>query len=127
MNTLGARLSDQGMLERRADRVLGVVPRTRWPVADTTHKLVLARQLSSVLVQGTTPDARTGALVAVLVAIDRVHKVVDHSGLSKREVKQRAKAVAEGEWAASAVRAAIQATSTAVVAAVAAAAAVSSG
>ncbi len=127
VDTLGARLSDQGMLERREDRMLGVLPRTRWPVVDTTHKVVVTRQLSSVLMQGTTPDARTGALVAVLVGIERVHKVFDHSGLSKREVKQRAKAVTEGEWAASTVRAAVRATTAAVAAAVAASAAASTG
>jgi hypothetical protein len=127
VDTLGARLSDQGVLERRQDRMLGVLPRIRWPVADTTRKDALAGQLGSVLVQGTTPDARTGALVAVLVAIDRAHQVVDRGGLSKREVKQRATVVAEGEWAASAVRRAVKATGTAVVAAAAAAAAAASG
>ena len=79
-----------------------------------------AESVARVVVQGTTPDARTGALVAVLSAIDRTHKVVDHEGMSRREVKKRAKEVAEGAWAATAVRDAIQATNAAVVAAVAA-------
>ena len=113
-------MADRGILERRESRLLGMLPRTRWPAADSTHEAEVRRSLTSVLVQGTTPDARTGALVAVLSAIDRAHKVVDHEGMSRREVKKRAKEVAEGAWAATAVRDAIQATNAAVAAAVAA-------
>ena len=123
VKTLGDRMADRGLLERREDRVLGLIPRTRWPAADSTHEEDVRRALTSVLVQGTTPDERTGALVAVLSAIDRAHKVVDHEGLSRREVKKRAQEVAEGAWAAKGVRDAIQATNAAVIAAVAASAA----
>ena len=123
VQTLGDRMADRGVVERRQTRLLGMLPRTRWPAAQSSHEQALRRALTSVLVQGTTPDARTGALVSVLSAIDRAHKVVDHDGLSRREVKKRAKEVAEGAWAATGVRDAIQATNAAVVAAVAAAAA----
>ena len=123
VQTLGDRMADRGIVERRQTRLLGMLPRTRWPAAHSSHEQALRRSLTSVLVQGTTPDARTGALVAVLSAIDRAHKVVDHDGLSRREVKKRAKEVADGDWAATGVRNAIRATNAAVVAAVAAAAA----
>jgi hypothetical protein len=127
VKTLGDRLSDRGLVERQESRMLGILPRTRWPAADTSHEREVRRALTSVLVQGTTPDPRTGTLVAVLAATDRVHKAVDHEGMSRREVKARAKEVSEGAWAATAVRNAIRATNAAVAAAVAAAAASSGG
>lgn len=123
VQTLGDRLADRGIVERRQSRLLGMLPRTRWPAVDSSHEADVRSALASVLVQGTTPDARTGALVAVLAAIDRAHKVVDHDGMSRREVKKRAAEVSEGTWAASGVRDAIQATYAAVTAAVAAVAA----
>jgi len=120
VKALADRMVDRGVLERRESRMLGMLPRTRWPAADRGHETQVRESIARVVVQGTTPDARTGALVAVLSAIDRTHKVIDHEGLSRREVKKRAKEVAEGAWAATAVRAAIQATNAAVIAAVAA-------
>jgi hypothetical protein len=127
VQTLGDRMADRGILERRQSRLLGMLPRTRWPAADSSHEAEVRQSLASVLVQGTTPDARTGALVAVLSAIDRAHKVVDHDGLSRREVKKRAKEIAEGAWAAKGVQDAIKATNAAVLAAVAAGAAAAAG
>ena len=123
VQSLGDRMAERGILERRESKVLGLLPRTRWPAADTSHELEVRQALTSVLVRGTTPDPRTGALVAILVATDRAHKVVDRDGMSRRDVKARAKEVADGAWAATAVRHAIQATGVAVTAAVAAAAA----
>ena len=127
VTTLADRMAERGLLERHETRLLGMLPRTRWPAADSTHEAEVRRSLAAVLVQGATPDDRTGALVAVLAAIDRAHKVVDHDGMSRRDVKKRAKEVAEGEWAANAIRDAIQATNTAVAAVVAGAAVAGSG
>jgi hypothetical protein len=70
-----------------------------------------------VLVQGNPPDPRTGALVALLHAVDRAHKTVPHEGLSDRAVKKRAKEVADGQWAAKAVKDAIAAATAATMAA----------
>jgi hypothetical protein len=121
VQTLGDRLADRGVVERRQSRLLGMLPRTRWPAADSTHEAQVRAALTSVLVQGTTPDGRSGALIAALAAVGRAHKVVDHRGMSRRDVKQRAREVSEGAWAASAVRNAVQGTHAAVAAAVAAA------
>jgi hypothetical protein len=117
---LAERLVARGLLERREDKVLGLFPRTRWPAADSTHEEAVRRGLTGVLVQGLTPDERTGALVALLGAIDKAHKVVDHEGLPSKEVRKRAKEIGEGAWAAKAVRDAIAASTAAVTAAVAA-------
>ena len=60
----------------------------------------------------------------------RAHKTVPHEGLSKGEVRKRAKQVAEGQWAAAAVNnaiAAVTAATTAAIVAATSAAAMSSG
>ena len=111
-------MAERGILERKESRLFGLLPRTRWPAVDRTHEQEVRRTLESVLVQYTTPDDRTGVLVAVLAAIDKAHKVVH--GLSNREVKKRAKEVADGDWAAKAVKDAIAETYTAIAAVVAA-------
>uniref|UniRef100_UPI001878ABF9 GOLPH3/VPS74 family protein n=1 Tax=Nocardioides lijunqiniae TaxID=2760832 RepID=UPI001878ABF9 len=117
-DTLGDRLVSRGVLERREDKVLGVFPRTRWPAADSTHEDGVRRQVAAVLVEGADPDPRTGALVALLHALDQAHTVVDRRGMSAREVRERAQQVSEGAWAATAVRDAIRAAAAEVTAAV---------
>ena len=64
-----------------------------------------------------TTDARTGALVSLLFALKAVHKAVDPDsvGLSKRELNARAERIAEGDWAAKAVRSAIDSRDTAII------------
>lgn len=120
------RLAERGILERREDRVLGIFPHTRWPAADTAHEGEVRRALTAALVQGFTPDDRTAALIALLHAVDRAHKTVDTQGLGNRAVKKRAKEIAEGDWAAKAVREAVQASQAAMVAVIAGAAAAGS-
>ncbi len=119
--TLCNRLAERGILERRHDKVLGLFPRTRWPARDSSHEDAVRRALVTVLVDGNEPDPRTGALVALLYAVDRAHKTVPHDGVTDREVKKRAKEVAEGQWAAKAVKDAIAAATAATMAAVTAA------
>jgi hypothetical protein len=116
-DALADRLVERGILERVDGRVLGLFPTTRWPTADASHEQEVRRALGAALVQGLDPDPRTGALVALLSAIDRAHKVVDHEGMSSREVRTRAKTLAEGAWAAKAVRDAISASTAAIAAA----------
>lgn len=123
---LADRLVERGVLERQEGRVLGLFPRTRWPAVDSGHEEQVRRALTGALVQGLTPDQRTGALVALLSAIDKAHKVVDHDGLPTKEVRKRAKEISEGAWAAKAVRDAINA-STAAIAMIAAGGAVAAG
>lgn len=55
---------------------------------------------------GTTPDERTGALVAMLSALNVVPKIVTDA-VDKRALKQRAKEIAESDWAADAVKKAV--------------------
>lgn len=125
---LARRLVERGILERRDTKVLGLFPSKRWPTADPGRERELRFRLTSVLVQGVQPDERTAALVALLSAVDRAHKVVDLAGLPPKVVRKRAKEIADGAWAAKAVKDAIAAATAAVAAvAVAGAVAASSG
>jgi Golgi phosphoprotein 3 (GPP34) len=110
------RLADRGVLERREEKVLGLFPTTRWPAADAQREAEVRSQLDAALLLGKEPDPRTGALVAMLSAIDVLPKVVDAP--DRKAVRQRAKQIAESAWAADAVRKAVesvQAATTAVI------------
>ena len=115
------RLVGRGILERREGRILGLFPHTTWPTADVSHERAVRQRLHDVLVTGVDPDPRTGALVALLAAVDQAHRVVERGPLRARDVKRRARQVAEGAWAADAVRDAVRAAQAATMAAVSAA------
>jgi hypothetical protein len=68
----------------------------------------LRQRLHDVLVLGTTPDARTVSLIALLSAIDQAHKILDIDRVERKAVKTRAKSLAEGSWTATAVRQAVR-------------------
>ncbi len=110
-------LAAEGRLTRETDLVLGIVQRTRWPASPGAVPDGTARELRRVLVEGTDPDDRAAALIALLSAIGRAQEVVRGEGLPAREVRRRAKDIAEGSWAADAVRQVIRATHSAVAAA----------
>ncbi|MGN6131900.1 MAG: GOLPH3/VPS74 family protein [Nocardioidaceae bacterium] len=127
---LYARLTDRGVLRLQETRVLGLFPLRRWPAVRTDQETAVRAQVAQVLVQGTTPDQRTAALVALLHALKVEHKVVDprQYGVGKRDLRARADQIARGDWAADAVRQAVDDMLAAVTAAsMAAAAAGSSG
>ena len=118
---LAARLAERGVLERRDGKVLGLFKRTTWPVADTAREEELRRAVTACLVEGAQPDERTGALIALLAAIDQAHRAVaPTTTVKKRALEKRAKEIAEGQWAAKAVKDAVDAATAAVVGAVAA-------
>ena len=112
------RLVARGLVERRDGKVLGLFPHTTWPARDARHEESVRALLQGALVHGLTPDARTSALIALLSAIDHAHKVVDRGDLPARTVKARAKEVADGAWAAQAVKDAVMAAQAAIAAAV---------
>lgn len=109
------RLVERGLVRREESKVLGMFPRKSWPVTDTEHENEVRDRLNAVLLRGEDPDAHVGGLVALLNAVGAIHKVVEGN---KKELKARAKEVAEGEWAGAAVKQAItkvQATITAAI------------
>ena len=109
------------MVERRDGKLLGLFPRTTWPAADSTHEDDVRRTITACLVDGAQPDERTGALIALLGAIDQAHSAVTPGTTTKkRALEKRAKEIAEGQWAAKAVKDAVDAATAAMIGAVAA-------
>ena len=113
------RLVQGGVLRAADGRALGIFPRHRWPAEDTAHEASVRAGLVRALRNGTTTDPRSGALISLLLALSAVHKAVEplSVGLSKREMNAKAQRIAEGNWAADAVRTAIDSMKTAVIAA----------
>ncbi|GGD16561.1 GOLPH3/VPS74 family protein [Nocardioides daphniae] len=115
------RLVARGILERRETKILGLFPSTTWPAVDVQHEQQVRASLRDCLVIGLMPTPRTAALVALLAAVDQAYKVLapgdltsQRGELSPREVKRRAKAITEGDWAAKAVRDAVAASQAAI-------------
>lgn len=107
--TLYERLAQRGVVRAEEGKVLGVFPTHRWPAQDAAHEAQVRRLVTQVLVQQTTPDDRTAALIALSHALRCEHKVVDDGGLdvSRRQLRARAGQIATGDWAAAAVRTAV--------------------
>jgi hypothetical protein len=111
------RLAERGVLQAEEGRVLGLFPVTRWPAKDARHEAEVRAQLESVLKIGTTPDERTGALIALMSALNVVPKVVTDA-VDKRALRRRAKEIADSDWAADAVKKAVAEMQAAVAAAI---------
>jgi hypothetical protein len=122
---LQERLAAAGMLVRTEGTVLGFIPRTTWPAGDREPEDHVRRRLQSALVGGETPAERTVALIALLQVTKLLPKVV--STEDKRALRARAKQLAEGDWAAKAVKEAIAEAAAATAAAAGAAAATAGG
>lgn len=112
-------LTAAGVLRAEEGRVLGVFPRTRWTVTDPAVVEALRGRVVAALADGApVADARTAALVALLAAVDHLGPL---TGLARREAKRRAEVATAGDWAAPAVRAAVEEVHLAVMAGVVAA------
>jgi hypothetical protein len=112
------RLVEAGILRAERGKVLGVFPLKRWPAEDAAHEEQVRAAVVTALRNGLAGDARTAALVSLLLALKAVHKAVPPSatGLSKREQNANAKRIAQGDWASAAVRKAIDSTNAAIAA-----------
>ncbi len=79
----------------------------RWPPVAAERDQRIG-DLAQILKGEQTPDARTQALVALIQATGHTQKLVgEPSGLSRHEATKRAKEIAAGDWASSAVKEAI--------------------
>jgi hypothetical protein len=103
------RLAAGGVLRAGQGRALGIFPMRTWPAQDPSHKAEVRQLVIQALVQTAAPDERTAALIALLHALKREHKVVDPRSyqLSRRQLRARAAEIAQGNWASEAVRNAI--------------------
>lgn len=105
------RLTERGLMHETTAKILGILPSRRWPSSDSTREDSLRAPLVAALRQGDTDDPRLAALIALLHALKAVTKVVEPAaaGLTKKELNANAKQIADGDWAAEAVREAIDA------------------
>ncbi len=113
---LTARLLDKRWLREEHDKIFGIFPRTSWPATDNAHKTAVLRELEVALIGTAAPAPRTAALVSLLVSVDAVPKIFPNA--DPKAIKNRAKEIADGEWAGAAVRKAIDSVNTAIIAAV---------
>ena len=116
-----ARMVARGILREQEGRVLGIFPSHTWPALDPSHERQVRAGLNDVLVVGRAPAPREAALISLLQAIGQVPKVLGDVGVPARELRRRAKEVADGGFVDEAVRRAVAeisaATSAAIVAA----------
>lgn len=114
---LYARLADAGVvtIEER-----GFLRSKRFPVLDTAPRDHAYADVVSVLLGRAAPDARTGTLLGLVVAVDAVTSVFDPQelGMSKADLKRRAKDLTSGDWASGAAGKAVRDVQAAVTAAV---------
>nr|WP_296778653.1 GPP34 family phosphoprotein [Rhodococcus sp. (in: high G+C Gram-positive bacteria)] len=113
---VAARLVQQGFVVEQQDKMLGLFPTTAWPAKDSSRRNAVLQWIGSAVVDGTTPLPGTSAVIALVSAIDAIPKVLP--GADKKSAKQRAKEIAEGDWASEAVRKAVRDVNAAVMAAV---------
>lgn len=108
-----------GVLRRERERVLLLFPRTRFPTPDGTRPAaeVDARARMTAAITGDDPvDPRTAALCALVKAVGHDRRVFAH--LPRALVRKRLKVISRGDWAATAVRKAIEEVQTAIAVAV---------
>ena len=99
------RLAGRGAIRPGRGRTLGIFPTRTWPAQDAQHEEQVRDLVLQTLVQQTSPDDRTAALIALLHALRCEHKIIDPSPyhLSRRQLRTRAAEIAEGNWASAAV------------------------
>ncbi len=102
LDRLVERLVTAGVLGEERSKVLGL---RRWPTVDPSVEEEIRSRLQSSLVGDDTPTERTVALIALLQSTGQLTKVVTTE--DKRALKAKAKALTEGDWAATAVKQAI--------------------
>lgn len=110
------RVIGRGWVREGRRKVLGIFPTKTWPPVDESHERAVRDQLSGVLIEGLDPGPRTAALVSLLSAVDAAAKAFPDA--DRKAIRKRAKDIADGEWAGSAVRKAVDAINTAVMVAV---------
>ncbi|MFB9234732.1 GPP34 family phosphoprotein [Plantactinospora siamensis] len=111
-----------GVLERRQERVLGLIPRTRFPsphgVEPQAETEARQRLTAAVLADGPV-EPRTAALCGLVRAAGMERKVFPDQ--SRRQVNARLAEISAGDWASDATRRVIQEMQAATIAAITAA------
>lgn len=119
-----AQLEGRGVISVEKSKVLGIFPSKSYVITDPKVVSDIRDAVGNVALGHASPDARTGTLISLLHAVKAVHKVFEGD---KREMNARAKKISEGDWAAEAVRKALEAVHAAVVTSVVVTTAVAGG
>lgn len=100
------RLGERGLVAEQVRKVLGVFPQRRYPEVDGTVERALRERLATAVLGNVRPDDRTAGLIALLHGA-KLHRLAfpEHSPAA---VKPRMAEIADGQWAADGVRAAIR-------------------
>ena len=119
--TLDRLVADE-VLIREPEKVLFVFNRTKYPTptgAETPAETDARRRLRAAVAAPGAVEPRTAALCALVAATDLDRKVF--RDLDRKQVKARLKEISEGDWAAAAVKKAIEDIQTAILVAIVAA------
>ncbi|GLW33990.1 GOLPH3/VPS74 family protein [Actinoplanes regularis] len=103
------RLAADGVLRIERSTVLGIFPRTRYPAAFGTEPMARteAQERLRAAILGAWPVMpRTAALCALVSATELDKKIF--GDIDRKLVRRRLKEIDQGDWAAAAVRKAIQ-------------------
>ncbi len=123
-DNVAEQLEGRGVVRVEPRKVLGIFPAKSYVITDEAAAGKVRKAVGEVALGYRGADARTGALITLLYAVNSLHKAVEGD---KRDMNKRAKDIAAGNWAGDAVRRAVEAIQAGVVAATAAAAAASQG
>lgn len=115
------RLVSAGVLRREKHKVLGLFPTTRLPARSQAVESDARARLDAAVLRGHDPEPRTAALVALVQAANL--RKMAFPDADRKAVERRMSEIAEGTWAAEAVRQAVQDIHAGVAAATAAASA----
>ncbi|WP_277211002.1 GOLPH3/VPS74 family protein [Isoptericola croceus] len=109
-------LVERGILQREDRRIMGIVPTTAWPAADSSHELRLRAECEAVLLGTQDPRPETAALLSVVHGTGLVKKLVPPG--HAKAAKRRAKEITQQSWANDAVKKAVDDVNAAVMVAV---------
>ncbi|MGW5676054.1 GOLPH3/VPS74 family protein [Streptomyces sp. NPDC003860] len=103
----GKGLVDKGLVRAETKKVLGLFPVRRYPEADGSVEAAVRERLSAAVLRGASPDERTASLIALLHGAGLARLAFPTDDESRVEAAMAE--IAEGRWAAPAVRRAVEA------------------
>lgn len=103
------RLAGQRMLRFKQTKLVGIIPAGAWPAVDVQQTEELKRGLRHVLVDQRPPTPPEAAIISLLHTVGGTTKVLGSAELERRELKQRANAIADGDAVAEVVHQALKA------------------
>lgn len=86
-------LVERGVLREDRSRLLGLIPRTRFPEVDPEPEARLRERLAAVLLEAAEPDLETALLISLLVPLGLVRGLAPRE--RRREAQRRAERVAD--------------------------------